>query len=117
MSCSTAKASFSGLGSSGHLPVSVHHSLFDVRERRVIKCRLLGSLQVKKILGFADAHGVTLCRGQLRNNAIPEEVTRGIIGTAGELDDRWPGTRKRTGREESPDTTLREQRIPLGRKA
>ena len=91
MSCSTSKALFSGLGSSGHSPVSVHHSLFDVREGHVIKCRLLGSLQDKKILGFADAHGVTLCRGQLRNNAIPEEVTRGIIGTAGELDDRWPG--------------------------
>jgi hypothetical protein len=30
---------------------------------------------------------------------------------AGELDDRWPGTRKREGREESPDTTLREQRM------
>jgi len=39
------------------------------------------------------------------------------MGVAGGLDDRWPGTRKRTGREESPDTTLREQRIPLGRKA
>jgi hypothetical protein len=35
---------------------------------------------------------------------------RDIMGVAGELDDRWPGTRKRTGREESPDTTLREQR-------
>jgi hypothetical protein len=79
--------------------------------------RLLGSLLDKIILGFADAHGVVLCRGQLRNNAIPEEVTRGIIGMAGELDDRWPGTRKRTGREESPDTTLREQRIPLCHKA
>jgi len=27
-----------------------------------------------------------------------------IIQLAGELDDRWPGSRKRTGREESPDT-------------
>ncbi len=35
---------------------------------------------------------------------------RGTIILAGELDDRWPGTRKRDGREESPDTTLREQR-------
>jgi hypothetical protein len=35
---------------------------------------------------------------------------RDIMEVAGELDDRWPGTRKRTGREESPDTTLREQR-------
>ena len=52
--------------------------------------------------------------GELRNNAIPEKVTHGIIVPAGELDDRWPGTRKRTGREESPDTILREQRIPLG---
>jgi hypothetical protein len=43
--------------------------------------------------------------------------SRDIMGVAGELDDRWPGTRKRTGREESPDTTLREQRISLGRKA
>ena len=42
---------------------------------------------------------------------------RDIMGVAGELDDRWPGTRKRTGREESPDTTLREQRKPLGREA
>ena len=42
---------------------------------------------------------------------------RDIMGAAGELDDRWPGTRKRTGREESPDTTLREQRKPLGREA
>jgi hypothetical protein len=28
----------------------------------------------------------------------------GIMKLAGELDDRWPGSRKRTGREESPDT-------------
>ena len=27
-----------------------------------------------------------------------------IIQLAGELDDRWPGSRKRVGREESPDT-------------
>ena len=93
------------------------HSLFYVREGHVINCSLLGSLLHKKILGFAAAHGVILCRRQLRNNAIPEDVARGIIGMAGGLDDRWPGTRKRTGREESPDTTLREQRIPLGRKA
>ena len=34
---------------------------------------------------------------------------RDIMELAGELDGRWPGTRKREGREESPDTTLREQ--------
>jgi hypothetical protein len=33
---------------------------------------------------------------------------QGIIELADELDDRWPGSRKRAGREESPDTTSRE---------
>jgi len=33
---------------------------------------------------------------------------QGIMNLAGELDDRWPGSRKRAGREESPDTTSRE---------
>jgi len=73
----------------------------------------------QEILGFADFH---------RRNDTPEaraseffalmgagmKLARyklnwhGIMELAGELDDRWPGSRKRAGREESPDTTSRE---------
>ena len=44
-------------------------------------------------------------------------VSRSIIRVAGEPGDRWAGLRKKAGREESPDTPLREQRKSLGCKA
>jgi hypothetical protein len=39
-------------------------------------------------------------------SAIQSSVSRGIMKLAGEPGDRWPGHRKMTGREESPDTVV-----------
>jgi hypothetical protein len=47
-------------------------------------------------------------RWEYRNSKKKTLHIRGTIKVAGELDDRWPGSRKRAGREESPDTTSRE---------
>src|SRR5579863_712981 len=41
---------------------------------------------------------------EYRNSKKKGIHIRGTMELAGELDDRWPGSRKRPGREESPDT-------------
>jgi hypothetical protein len=80
----------------------------------------------QEIFGFADIHSANINPewardvirvGKKMTSKLTSPQGRGIIQVAGELDDRWSGLRKRAGREESPDTTLRKQSISIGRKA